>query len=98
MAPPGFGRIVGGTQTGVNELPFQAMVIIANSYLCGGTLVSSSFVMTAAHCTKGFSASQITVTLGEHYYSGMGIGQTYLVDQIFQHAGFDDTTGMPLRL
>ena len=33
---------------------------------CGGTLISSTHVLTAAHCTDGESASGIRVLLGEH--------------------------------
>ena len=33
---------------------------------CGGTLISSTHVLTAAHCTVGSAASSIRVLLGEH--------------------------------
>lgn len=94
MAPQGSGRIVGGTETGVNELPYQALIRIDQRYLCGGTLISSLYVLTAAHCTIGFSPTQIKVTLGEHYNDGRSIGQTYSVVQIQQHASYDDDTGI----
>lgn len=49
-------RIVGGTETDPNEYPW----VVALAYIsdgqyrvfCGATLVTNSFVMTAAHCVQ----------------------------------------------
>merc|ERR1719319_47758 len=61
-------RIVGGQETEVHEYPWQVGLVSPNgrSPWCGGTLISSTHVMTAAHCTAGNSASNIRVLLGEH--------------------------------
>lgn len=63
-------RIVGGVLTEVNEYPWQVGIVTARStsVWCGGSLISNSWVLTAAHCTKGESASGIEVLLGEHNY------------------------------
>jgi secreted trypsin-like serine protease len=47
--PP--SKIVGGTQTALGGRPFQAAIVIGGSGLCGGSLISTTVVLTAKHCT-----------------------------------------------
>merc|ERR1719278_1074562 len=62
------GRIVGGQETGEHEYPWQVGLVSRNGRTpwCGGTLISSTHVLTAAHCTDDSAASSIRVILGEH--------------------------------
>ena len=51
-----FDRIVGGAETNVGEFPWQAGLIISESkdyFRCAGSLISSEWVLTAAHCVEG---------------------------------------------
>ena len=57
----------------VNEYPWMASMIHDSDHLCGGSLIASQWVVTAAHCFYDRSGdlhitdpSQITVALGEH--------------------------------
>merc|ERR1719458_1774390 len=61
------GRIVGGQEAEEHEYPWQVGLVSRNgrSPWCGGTLISSTHVLTAAHCTQT-DASSIRVILGEH--------------------------------
>ena len=49
-------RIVGGDVTEPNEYPWQAAILNKtdelNAVLCGGTLITEKWVITAAHCMK----------------------------------------------
>jgi hypothetical protein len=62
-------RIVGGNDAAFGKHPWQA-AIIKQSFLskrisCGGALISSKWVLTAAHCVHSATTSQIRVRLGE---------------------------------
>ncbi|KAG7268578.1 hypothetical protein CRUP_003187 [Coryphaenoides rupestris] len=54
-------RVVGGYECPRNSVPYQASLNIAYHF-CGGSLISSQWVVSAAHCYK----SRIQVRLGEH--------------------------------
>ena len=62
------GRIVGGTITAPNAHPYQAGLLmrinILATGLCGGSLISSTAVLTAAHCPINTQSTQ--VVLGAH--------------------------------
>ncbi|KAG6462735.1 hypothetical protein O3G_MSEX013433 [Manduca sexta] len=59
-------RIVGGHQAGLNEFPWMAKLIYFKRFYCGGMLINDRYVLTAAHCVKGFMWFMIKVTFGEN--------------------------------
>jgi len=67
-------RIVGGTETEVNEYPWMAALSqTGDNFFCGGTLIGSQWILTAAHClfkdqegTQPLATSDLYIVLGEH--------------------------------
>ena len=52
----GPSRIVGGTTASKGSWPWQIVMEIwidGQSFMCGGTLLTSSCILTAAHCVDG---------------------------------------------
>ena len=56
-------RIVGGTPTTINVVPWQVL-LIAGGKLCGGSIISSTWILTAAHCVYGLNPAQVSVYSG----------------------------------
>ena len=53
-------RIVGGEETEMNEYPWQAQLSVGDG-LCGGSLINSEWVLTAAHCTQGEASNPANI-------------------------------------
>jgi len=86
-------RIVGGVETETNEYPWQVALVSASGKhpFCGGTLISSRHVLTAAHCTAGSSANSIAVLVGEHRIDDNSFNRISL-SAITDHPGYNGNT------
>ncbi|XP_055598659.1 collagenase-like [Uranotaenia lowii] len=57
-------RIVNGNVAALGQFPYFAQILLTvggNSYLCGGSIISNRWILTAAHCATGVSSFQIFV-------------------------------------
>jgi len=89
-------RVVGGQTTEVNEWPWQAGIVTKGKTTpwCGGSLVNSKWVLTAAHCTIDAKANKIQIVLGEHITNEVGETEhVYMnVASIKNHPDYNDWT------
>ncbi|XP_032282720.1 ovochymase-2 [Phoca vitulina] len=85
-----FSRIVGGSQVEKGSYPWQVSLKRRQKHICGGTIVSARWVITAAHCVANRNiATTLNVTAGEHDLSHIEPGeQTLTVETIIIHPYF----------
>ncbi|XP_023406363.2 ovochymase-2 [Loxodonta africana] len=91
-----FSRIVGGSQVEKGSYPWQVSLKRRQKHICGGTIISPQWVITAAHCVANRNiASTLNVTAGEYDLSQREPGeQTLTIETIIIHPYF--TTKKPM--
>uniref|UniRef100_A0A182PRT1 Peptidase S1 domain-containing protein n=1 Tax=Anopheles epiroticus TaxID=199890 RepID=A0A182PRT1_9DIPT len=66
-------RIVGGSKTTIENVPYQVSLRYFNNHICGGSIISHSWVLTAAHCLDWYPKNdEITVHAGSTSQSAGG--------------------------
>lgn len=84
------GRIVNGIPASPNQFPYQVSIRSVSgktAAVCGGSILSESFILTACHCTKTYDEFKI------------GFGSPFLRSPLFEitaytkieHPGFNPT-------
>ncbi len=83
-------RIVGGEESS-ETYPWMVSIQYKDSgqHFCGGTLIGSRWVVTAAHCTEDASAEQLQVVIGIQNLNEPDTGETFDVRSITNHAEYD---------
>lgn len=89
-------RVIGGNDARPNTWKWQASLQYDSyndgSYyhMCGGTIISSFYIMTAAHCILSMDASAYRVVVGEYdLYEYDGSEQFSRVEMITVHPGWN---------
>uniref|UniRef100_A0A3Q2FGV9 Prothrombin n=1 Tax=Cyprinodon variegatus TaxID=28743 RepID=A0A3Q2FGV9_CYPVA len=92
-------RIVGGNDAEVASAPWQVMLYKRSpqELLCGASLISNQWILTAAHCilyppwNKNFTTRDILVRLGKHNRAKFerGIEKIVSIDEIIVHPKYN---------
>jgi secreted trypsin-like serine protease len=82
--------VVGGSTTTTTTYPFMMQITDASqNQFCGGTLVSATKVVTAAHCMVGETTSSVRVVGGRTYLNGTN-GTVSKVSKIWINPSYTD--------
>ena len=89
-------KITGGTTAPISDFPWQVYVIAAD-LRCGGSLIDSNWIVTAAHCTKNsfgnpIPAASMSVKVGANNPRNASDGQIYSVSEVIVHDSYDTGT------
>ncbi|XP_036449643.1 cationic trypsin-like isoform X2 [Colossoma macropomum] len=81
-------KIVGGYECPAHSVPYQASLFVGY-YFCRGSLISSLWVLSAAHCYQ----SSIQVHLGKYNInSNEGTEQFISSSKVFRHPSYNSNT------
>nr|XP_021404759.1 trypsin I-P1 [Lonchura striata domestica] len=81
-------KIVGGYTCGKNSVPYQVS-LNSGYHFCGGSLISSQWVVSAAHCYK----YRIQVQLGKHNLEATESTQQLINSaKVIRHSGYSPYT------
>jgi secreted trypsin-like serine protease len=96
--------VVGGVDSKALELPWQVYIEIEKNgatYVCGGTLITDTWVVTAAHCLNGLDSrdkfepvntNQVAVYSGGIDRSLNGDLSKNIVTKLITHLGYSQST------
>lgn len=81
-------RIVGGRPISIDRVPWQVAIYNKGFIICGGSIISEDWVLTAAHCMEG--GGKFTVRAGSSFFRYGG--QVRKVRSVYIHAKYNTNT------
>lgn len=77
-------RIVGGTEAANREAPYQCSILWDGHHNCGCAILSTQWIITAAHCVKGYETQRMQILVGTNDLKSGGTHysvQSYIVHE-----------------
>ncbi|XP_031781466.1 serine protease 64 isoform X1 [Nasonia vitripennis] len=81
-------KIVGGDYVPITEAPYQAQLLQLGSAICGATIISEYWLVSAAHCFE--DTYGMSILTGSTYRSKGG--QKHQIEKVIIHRGYDEYT------
>ncbi|XP_014663031.1 PREDICTED: trypsin alpha-like [Priapulus caudatus] len=91
VKPMDDSKIVGGATTTIDKFPYQVAMYKDGNFICGGELIRTNVVLTAAHCVHRYenSPSRFEIRVGSTTYSG---GTRHRVSRVNKHSSYNSYT------
>lgn len=86
------GRIVGGEDTTIQQYPWQISMLFFGSHRCGGSIVSPTKIVTAAHCIRGTTTRFVDVRAGSTFRTSGGT--TVPVSRMLEHEQYNSPVSL----
>lgn len=84
------GLIVGGEQTTIERFPWIVSLQRLGSHFCGGSIISTTRILSAAHCTLNVPSTSISIRAGST--NNLAGGQFIGVSQVHNHPQYNPST------
>lgn len=89
-------KITGGADALISDFPWQVYYESGN-FLCGASIISNNWVVTAAHCTENSNGSPIpatdmTIKVGATNPTNVLEGKKYSISEVIVHEGYNSQT------
>lgn len=85
--------VLGGVGASSREFPHQVGLTYEDRFYCGGSIISTIFILTAAHCVHNLSPTKFKVTAGDvNRILSEGTEQTRQVSHVFVHPDYKRAT------
>ncbi|XP_059223363.1 uncharacterized protein LOC106089070 [Stomoxys calcitrans] len=85
-------RILGGSDAAEGQFPHQVSIRIGETHICGGSIISPSYILTAAHCAyageEPIDPSYLSIRAGSIYVNRGG--QEANVSEITVHPSYNE--------
>lgn len=88
-APRPDGKIVGGFPINITQVPWQVALTDGYGQICGGSIISDRWILTAAHCLSGFDPLDYIILAGTSDKEEGG--QRFTVDKYIYHEKYSSS-------
>ncbi|PSN49651.1 hypothetical protein C0J52_14792 [Blattella germanica] len=80
------GRIVGGVDANIEDIPYQVSFKYYGDHRCGASIISNNWVVTGAHCLDGINYNEVQISAGN---SDVNYGEFHTSDGFVAHPRYD---------
>lgn len=86
----GDGKIVGGQIMDVSSIPYIVSIQYKRNHICGGSIISEYWILSAAHCSQKKDPENFAIRSGSSRRSRGG--KIHKVEQIINHPNYNANT------